>query len=91
MPRDEDDTVVDELLGDGNRLFRVAGVIADDQAHRFTEHPAARIEVGDRHFGAPAKLITDREGLPAHGTGGGDQEFRPRGHDDEGGQNDQCG
>ena len=41
-----------ELVGDGNRLLRIAGVVADIQHELLAQHAAGLVQVGDGLFRA---------------------------------------
>src|SRR3546814_3989562 len=77
VPGDEHDALVGELVGDGHRLLRVAGVVADLQYELLPENPAGRVDVGDRHLGAGPHLRAETRILTGHRTGRGDHDIGP--------------
>ena len=75
MPGDEDDLLVDHLVGDGDRLFRFAGVVADLEHELFAEDAAGGVDVGDRHFGATHHLFAEDGVLAGDRPGGADEDL----------------
>jgi hypothetical protein len=73
----EDDLLVHHLVGDGDGLFRIAGVVADFELQFLAEHATLGVDVGDRHFGALADLVTRRGVLTGHRAGDGHQMIGP--------------
>ena len=45
MPGDQRHAAAGQLVGDGDRLFRIAGIVADRQRELFAEHAARLIEL----------------------------------------------
>src|SRR5690606_32322171 len=74
----EIDLVGDELVGDGYRLLRVAGVVAELQHQLFAEHAALGVDLGDRGFGAAPRLLADGGDLPGEGGSQPDGDIRLR-------------
>ena len=68
MPGDEGDALAGELVGDRDRLLRIAGVVADFEHELLTEHAAGGVDVGDRLFGAGLHLLAERGILAGHRT-----------------------
>ncbi len=54
------------LVGDGDSLFRIAGVIADLQRELLAEHAAGGIDVGNRLLGARFHLLAEAGVLTCH-------------------------
>ncbi len=52
MAGDERDTVAGHLIGDGHRLLRVAGIVADVEVELLAEHAARFVDVLDGHLAA---------------------------------------
>ena len=63
MPGDEHYAIAHELVGDGDRLLGIAGVVGERQGHALTEDTACRIDVGDRHFGTVLDLLAPEDVL----------------------------
>ena len=78
MPGHEHDPVVDHLVGDRDRLLRIAGIVADLERQLLAEHAALGVEVLDRHLGAALHLIAEDRILSRHRSGGGDRDLRLR-------------
>ena len=92
MPGDEGDLLVDHLVGDGDRLLRLAGVVADLQHQAVAEHAAGGVDVGDRHFGAASHLLAENGVLAGHRPGGADKQvFGGRAARQPARQNGRCG
>ena len=72
MPGDENNALGRQRVRHGNRLFRIAGVVADFEDQLLAHHPAGGIDVLYRHFRAAAHLFAKRCVLAGH---------RPRGRD----------
>jgi hypothetical protein len=47
MPGHEDHAVIDDLVGDGHGLARIAGIVAHRQRHLFAQDAAGGVDVGD--------------------------------------------
>jgi hypothetical protein len=69
---DEDDLVVDELVGDGHGLLRVAGVVADLEDELLAVDAALGVDVLHRHLGAALHLLAEDGVLAGHRAGGRD-------------------
>ena len=52
MTGDQRDIVAGHLVGDRDRLFRVAGVVADLKVELLAEHAAGGVDVGHGHLAA---------------------------------------
>ena len=91
MPGDEDHAVAHELVGDGDRLLGIAGVVGERQGHALPEDTACRIDVGDGHLGTVLDLLAPKNVLAREGAGGRNQDLGVGGSDigrchDDGGQ-----
>jgi hypothetical protein len=64
-------------VGDGDGLFRIAGVVADFELQLLAEDAALGVDVGDGHLGALADLVTRRGVLTGHRAGDGHQMIGP--------------
>ena len=67
------------LVGDRDRLLRIAGVVADLEHQLLAEHAALGVDVLDRHLGAALHLLAESGVLTGHRTGGGDHDVGLRG------------
>ena len=72
MSVDELDLLADDEIGDGDRLFRIAGVVLDDDLDLAPVDPAGVIDRRGGGLGAALHLFADR----SDGTG-----HRPRDRD----------
>ena len=75
MPRDEHNTIADQFICYCHGLFRVAGVIGDQQFNLLTEHTTSRVYVRDSHLGALLNLFTPKNIRSGERTSGGDQDL----------------
>ncbi len=75
VPGNEDDTVIGQIVGYGHRLFRVAGVIANNHPDRLAEDATRSVDVVHRHFGAAHILLAEPGILPGHWTSRRDQDI----------------
>jgi len=75
-----------ELVRHGDRLLRVAGVIADLEPDLAPHHAATGVDVGDGHLGAATQLRAEGGVLARHRAGGRDGDvLRDRRHGHRGG------
>ena len=56
MSNDEHRIALDHLVGDGHRLLRVAGIVADQEVEFLAEHSARSVDVFDGQFAAVLHL-----------------------------------
>ena len=78
MPGDQFHAATGHLVGDGDRLFRVARVVADKQLDLLAEHAALGVNVGDRLFGAGFHLGAEACVLSGHRADDRDLHVRLR-------------
>ena len=78
MPGDEHHALGDELVGDGDRLLRIAGIVADLEHELLAENAAGGVDVGDRLLGAGLQLGAERGVLAGHRAGGRDRDVGAR-------------
>ena len=76
MPGHEYHTFGNQLVGNGHRLFRIAGIVADDQLDFLAQNAACGIDVLDRHFAAALELFAEGSILAGDRADGGDLDFR---------------
>src|SRR4029079_7050533 len=60
MAGDQRHVVAGHLVGDGYRLFRIAGVVAELEIELLAEHAACGVDVLDGQFTAILHLSTER-------------------------------
>ncbi|MNT45041.1 hypothetical protein D3C72_1815970 [compost metagenome] len=65
-------TVVDDLVGYGNGLFRVARVVVDHAFELSAVHPAGLVDLLDRHLGANELHLAVLGNRTGHRAGQGD-------------------
>jgi len=78
MPRDEDDAFPDQLIGNRNRLVRIATIVGNFQNQRFPVDAPRCIDVSDRQLGTGSHLKPEIAELPLHRTGDGDRNVGMR-------------
>ncbi len=79
MAGDELHALADELVGNGDRLLGITGVVTDGQRELLTQHPAFGINVSDGHLSAALHLFTEGSVLTGHRTSRGYQNLRRSG------------
>ena len=93
MPGDELTPAARELVGDRDRLLRVAGVVADLQHQLLAEHAALGVDVGDRQLRAILQLLAEGGVLSGNRSDHGDRDglvFFPAAAAGERGDSGQC-
>src|SRR5262245_17306797 len=60
MSSDEHHIALGHLVGDGHRLLRVAGIVADREVELLAEHSARSVDVFDSQFAAVLHLGAER-------------------------------
>ena len=86
MTVDEDDLLVDELVGDRDGLLGVAGVVADLQDQLLAVDAALGVDVLHRHLGTVLHLHTEDGVLAGERPGDGDHGVGPCRHRRGGGE-----
>ena len=71
---DELDLLTDDEIGDGDRLFRIAGVVLDDDLDLAPVDAAGVVDRGGRGLRAPLHLFADRGDRAGHRSGDGDRD-----------------
>ena len=71
---DEHDALGGELVGDGHRLLRVAGVVGDGEREWLAVHTALGVDVLDRQLGPALHLLAERGVLAGDRPGNGDRD-----------------
>ena len=78
MTVDEDHALGDEVVGDGNGLLRIAGVVADFELELLAEHAARSVDVGNRLLGASLELDAEGGVVAGDRTGGSNRDVGVR-------------
>ena len=74
MPGDKQHALGDELVGDGDGLLRIAGVVTDLEVELLAEKAAGLVEIGDCLFGAGLELCAERGVLAGDRTDSRDRD-----------------
>jgi hypothetical protein len=72
------DTIGNQFTGNGLRLARIAGIIANDQGQLLPEHTTHAVDIGDGLLGAALKLLPRPGARTCHRSGKTDTDFRPQ-------------
>jgi hypothetical protein len=78
MPDDEDHAVADQLVCCGDRLCRVAEVVAHDQLALLAEEAALGVEICGRHRSAALELLAKLRLRAGHWASHTNQDLGPR-------------
>jgi hypothetical protein len=79
MPDDEDDAVAYQLVCCGDRLIRVAEVVAHEELDLLAEEAALAIEIRGRHPSTAFELLAEPRLRAAHWTSHPNPDFGRRG------------
>ena len=74
MAGDERHAVAGHLVGDGDRLLRIAGVVADIEIELLAEHAAGGVDVVDGHLAAIRHLRAEGGILTGDRADDGDRD-----------------
>jgi hypothetical protein len=91
MSDDEDGTVACQLVCCGDRLIRVAEIVDHNQLDPLAEHAAGGIEILDRESGAALELPAEPRLRARHRARHPNQDLRPSGPAERGGEDDHGG
>ena len=75
MPGHKDHALLDEIVGNLDRLFRIALVVADFQFQLLAEDTALGIDILDGHLRSALQLFTESGILAGHRTSNSDSQI----------------